>query len=68
MEEVNSWILRIVVDFDAFDGKTANTKPKDIEHQAQQFKERKKKECVHQGWSNGDGDVVPQKIHIEWKH
>ena len=33
--------MRIVVNFNAFDGETASTKSKNIEHQAQQFKKKK---------------------------
>ena len=41
MEETNGQILRIIINFDAFDGKIINIKLKNIEHQAQQFKKKK---------------------------
>ena len=58
MEEINGWISRIVVDFNAFDKKTTSIKFKNIEYQAQQFKIKKKKEHIHQRRSGSDGDVI----------
>ena len=67
MEKINGWISRIVVDFGAFDEEIINMKFKDIEHQAQQFGGKKKKECIHWRWNNNNSNVVLQKIHVEWK-
>ena len=47
MEETNSWISRIIVNFGAFDKKIINIKSKNIKHQVQQFRGRKKKECIY---------------------
>ena len=47
MEETSGQILRIVVDFNAFDKEIISIKFKNIKHQAQQFGKKKRKECIH---------------------
>ena len=59
MEKTNNWILRIVVNFNAFDEKTVNIKSKNIEHQAQQFNKKKKRNVFIK-----DGTVMT----VMWYH
>ena len=67
IEKTINWILRIIVDINAFNEQTVDEKFKNIEYQAQQFEKKKKKECVHGEQGGGDGDVVPQKLYVEWQ-
>ena len=67
MKETSGQISRIIVNFGAFDGWTAGKKSKNIKHQAQQFKKRKKKEHVRGRRGSNNSDVVPQRLYVEWQ-
>ena len=67
MKKTNNWILRIVVNFDAFNEWTVGEEFGGIEHQTQQFGGKKRKKHVCGRWGNGNSDAVLQRLYVKWQ-
>ena len=68
MEETSGQISKIVVNFNAFDRWTVDKESKNIKHQAQQFRKRRREEHVRGKWNSNDSDTIPQELYVEqWR-
>ena len=65
MKKTIGWILRVVVDIDAFNEWIVGKKFKSIKHQAQQFGKKIKKKSVCEKRNNNNGDAISQELCVE---